>query len=147
MDCQQGSMVTLLRVKQEFTCGISVSKMAIKKAWKVRSFVKVMFYDFNSIAHHEFLSRGQTINKKNYLQVQHCLREAIWKKRPVLLKDNSWLLHYDNAPAHTSLLVREFLVKNNTVKIPQPPYSPDMAPCDFFLLPKIKRTFKGHRWH
>ena len=27
---------------------------------------------------------------------------------------------------------------------PQPPYSPDMAPCDFFLFPKIKRTLKGH---
>ena len=30
--------------------------------------------------------------------------------------------------------------------IPQPPYSPDMAPYDFFLFPKIKRTFKGRRF-
>ena len=29
--------------------------------------------------------------------------------------------------------------------MPQPPYSPDMAPCDFFLFPKIKRTLKGRR--
>ncbi|KAF0747468.1 histone-lysine N-methyltransferase SETMAR-like [Aphis craccivora] len=28
--------------------------------------------------------------------------------------------------------------------MPQPPYSPDM--CDFFLFPKIKRTFKGHHF-
>ena len=28
----------------------------------------------------------------------------------------------------------------------QPPYSPDMAPCDFFLFPKIKRTLKGRRF-
>ena len=46
-------------------------------------------------------------------------------------------------PAHTSLLLREFLAKNNTVTMPQPPYSPDIAPCDFFLSPKIKRTLKG----
>ncbi|KAG5330275.1 SETMR methyltransferase, partial [Acromyrmex charruanus] len=48
-------------------------------------------------------------------------------------------LHHDNAPAHTSLLVREFLAKNNTLMMPQPPYSPDLAPCDFFLFPKLKR--------
>ena len=61
-------------------------------------------------------------------------------------KNNSCLLHHDNAPAHTSLLVREFLAKNNTVTMPQPPYSPNMAPCDFFLFPKIKRTLKCRRF-
>ena len=61
-------------------------------------------------------------------------------------KNNSWLLHHDNARAHTSLLVREFLAKNNTVTMLQPPHSPDKAPCDFFLFPKIKRTLKGRRF-
>lgn len=66
---------------------------------------------------------------------------------PDLWRNDSWLLHHDNAPAHTSLLVREFLAKNNTVMMPQPPYSPDMAPCEyFFLFPKIKRTLKGRRF-
>ncbi|KAG5347613.1 MOS1T transposase, partial [Acromyrmex charruanus] len=55
-------------------------------------------------------------------------------------------LHHDNAPAHTSLLVREFLAKNNTLMMPQPPYSPDLAPCDFFLFPKLKRPMKGRRY-
>ena len=30
--------------------------------------------------------------------------------------------------------------------MPQPPYSPDKAPCDLFLFPKIKRTLKGRRF-
>ncbi|KAG5344749.1 MOS1T transposase, partial [Acromyrmex heyeri] len=55
-------------------------------------------------------------------------------------------LHHDDAPAHTSLLVREFLAKNNTLMMPQPPYSPDLAPCDFFLFPKLKRPMKGRRY-
>ncbi|UYV71775.1 hypothetical protein LAZ67_9000338 [Cordylochernes scorpioides] len=29
--------------------------------------------------------------------------------------------------------------------MPQPPYSPDLAPCDFFLFPKLKRPMKGRR--
>ena len=55
-------------------------------------------------------------------------------------------MHHDNAPAHSSLLVRNFLAKNNTVIMPQPPYSPDLAPCDFFLFPKLKRPMKGRRF-
>ncbi|UYV71193.1 hypothetical protein LAZ67_8002094 [Cordylochernes scorpioides] len=56
------------------------------------------------------------------------LREAIRQKRPDLWKNKNWLLHHDNAPAHTSLLVRDLLAKNNTLMMPQPPYSPDLAP-------------------
>nr|CAH7756980.1 unnamed protein product [Callosobruchus chinensis] len=57
------------------------------------------------------------------------------------------LLHHDNALAHTSFLVREFLTKNNTVMIPQPLYSLDLASCcDFFLNPKLKRPMKGRRY-
>ncbi|UYV80619.1 hypothetical protein LAZ67_19001039 [Cordylochernes scorpioides] len=30
--------------------------------------------------------------------------------------------------------------------MPQLPYSPDLAPCDFFLFPKLKRPMKGRRY-
>jgi hypothetical protein len=30
--------------------------------------------------------------------------------------------------------------------IPHPPYSPDLAPCDFFLFPKMKMKLKGRRF-
>ncbi|UYV79403.1 K02A2.6-like [Cordylochernes scorpioides] len=120
-----------------------------KKARQVRSNVKVLltvFFDCRGVVHHEFLPQGRTVNKEYYLQVMRNLREAIRQKRPDLWKNKNWLLHHDNAPAHTSLLVRDFLVKNNTLMIPQPPYSPDLAPCDFFLFPKLKRPMKGRRY-
>ena len=28
----------------------------------------------------------------------------------------------------------------------EPPYSPDIAPCDFWLFPKLKKPLKGHRF-
>jgi len=58
----------------------------------------------------------------------------------------SWVLHHDNATAHSSFLVGNFLVKNETTVVPQPPYSPDLAPADFFLFPKLKSTLKGRRF-
>jgi hypothetical protein len=30
--------------------------------------------------------------------------------------------------------------------IPDPPYPPDLAPCDFFLFPKVKLKLKGHQF-
>ncbi|UYV78697.1 K02A2.6-like [Cordylochernes scorpioides] len=55
------------------------------------------------VVHHEFLPQGRTVNKEYYLQVMRNLREAIRQKRPDLWKHKNWLLHHDNAPAHTLL--------------------------------------------
>ncbi|UYV62489.1 hypothetical protein LAZ67_2000778 [Cordylochernes scorpioides] len=120
-----------------------------KKARQVRSNVKVLltvFFDCRGVVHHEFLPQGGMVYKEYYLQVMRNLREAIRQKRPDLWKNKNWLLHHDNAPAHTSLLVRDLLAKINTLMMPQPPYSPELAPCDFLLFPKLKRPTKRRRY-
>ena len=71
------------------------------------------------------------------------LREEI---RTEFWKYQSWILHHDNAPADTSMLVRKFLFKNKTVIMPQPPYSPDLASADFFLLPKLNKPICGNHF-
>jgi histone-lysine N-methyltransferase SETMAR len=121
-----------------------------KKPRQSQSKVKVLltvFFDYRGVVHKEFLPTGQTVNKEYYLSVMQRLRESIRKNRPDLWKNNSWFLHHDNAPAHNSMLVRNFLAKNSTRIIPQAPYSPDMAPCDFFLFAKLKNPLRGHRFN
>jgi hypothetical protein len=49
-------------------------------------------------------------------------------------------------PSHTSVLTQQFLAKYKMAVIPHPPYSPDLAPCDLFLFPKIKLKLKGRRF-
>jgi len=56
------------------------------------------------------------------------------------------MLQHDNVPSHSSFLVRDFLAKHATTVLPQPPYSPNFAPADFFLFPKLKSTLKGRRF-
>jgi len=46
----------------------------------------------------------------------------------------------------TSVKNCNFLGKNETTVVLQPPYSPDLAPADFFLFPKLKSTLKGRRF-
>jgi hypothetical protein len=49
-------------------------------------------------------------------------------------------------PSCTSLKTTEFMTNNNMVIIPHPPYSPDLAPCDFALFPKLKMKLKGRHF-
>jgi len=47
------------------------------------------------------------------------------------------MLHHDNAPAHTSLLIREFLAKQDTIVVPQALLS-RFDPCGIFPVPKVE---------
>jgi hypothetical protein len=40
-------------------------------------------------------------------------------------------------------LLHEFFVKNYMITTDHPSYSPDLAPCDFFLFPKVKTIMPG----
>jgi transposase len=71
------------------------------------------------------------------------MREGIRRKRPELWHAGNWLLHDDNAPSHRALVTHEFLTHNSIFTLPQPLYSLDLAPCDFFLFPKMKLQLKG----
>jgi hypothetical protein len=51
-----------------------------------------------------------------------------------------WL---DFAPAHNALSVKQFLANHNINVLEHQPCSPDLAPCDFYLFPKIKSVLKG----
>jgi len=99
-------------------------------------------FDIEGIVHKEFVPPGKTVNGKLYCEVLRRLRENIRRKHPDKWRNNSWALNCDNALAHASL-VRQFLASTKTTVIPHPPYSTDLAPCDFFLFPKTILKLKG----
>jgi hypothetical protein len=68
------------------------------------------------------------------------------RKGPETLRNHNWFLLHDNAPNHTSLKTTEFVTNNNMVIVPNPPYSPGLAPCDFASFPKLKMQLKGRRF-
>ena len=41
----------------------------------------------------------------------------------------------------------EFLAKDQITQVTQPPYSPDLVPCNFWLFPKLKSPLKRKRFH
>jgi hypothetical protein len=46
----------------------------------------------------------------------------------------------------TCSLSWRFLAKKSILKLDHPPYSPDLAPCDFWIFPKLKTALKSHRF-
>ncbi|KMQ92061.1 histone-lysine n-methyltransferase setmar-like protein [Lasius niger] len=102
----------------------------------------IVFFDSKGVVHREFVPAGQTVNGQFYVEVLERLRLKVRRVRREIV--DTWILHHDNAPSHTSLRVREFLAKHNVATLPQPPYSPDLASP--FLFPRMERTLKRHHY-
>jgi histone-lysine N-methyltransferase SETMAR len=95
----------------------------------------IIFFDIEGVVHKEFVLAGQTLNSSYYCDILRQLHENVQRLHPELWRQKNWLLHHNNTPSHTSFFTRESLAINNITAIPDSPYSPDLAPCDFSLFP------------
>ena len=102
-----------------------------------------LFFDSTGMIYMHWVPTGQTVNKEYYVEVLREFRKRFHRKRPALLKSGQWHFYQDNAPVHNSILVTDYLTKMGIKTVPQPPYSPDLAPCDFWLFPKLKEKLRG----
>ncbi|KAI6649969.1 Transposase [Oopsacas minuta] len=75
-------------------------------------------------------------------QVLPNLIKTIEKYRPKTETRGMKIL-IDNASSHTTKLTKNLLDVEGLELLPQRPYSPDLAPCDFWLLPKLKIYLQG----
>jgi len=104
----------------------------------------ICYFDCQGIVHTEFLPQGQTVNQFYLCEILERPRKRVVYVRPSIA--NNWMLHYDNAPCRMAISVIECLAKKEIPVVPQPPYSPDLSPCDFFLLTKLKFYLKGRHF-
>ncbi len=116
-------------------------KVACPRA--VGKLLLVSFFDWKGVVHHEYLRR--TLNTELFLNILSNLRHAISRKRgQKYLK--TFTLHMDNTSPHTSFDTRKFLLQSRTKVLLHPPYSPDLAPSDFWFYPRLKRPLRGRRF-
>ena len=98
----------------------------------------IPFSDSTGMIYMHWVPTGQTVNKEFYVEVLREFRKRFNRKRPALFKSDQWHFHQDNVPVYNSILVTDYLTKMGIKTVPQPPYSPDLAPCDFCLFPMLK---------
>ena len=84
--------------------------------------------------------------KEYYVEFLRELWKRFRRKRPALFKSGQLHFHQDNAPVNNSIFVSDYLTKMGFKTVRHPPYSPDLAPCDFWLFPKLKEKLRGCRY-
>lgn len=131
---------------RRFSDGIILSQKVEnrKKVRQTKSATKVMmlvFFDHEGVIYQHEVPHGVTVNADHYITALKTLKIHISRKRRHLV--GKWILHHDNARPHTAARVLEFLTKSKITVMKHPPYSPDLAPCDFWMFPKLKEALRG----
>ena len=117
-----------------------------KKARQSKSTHKLLmipFFDSIGMIYMHWVPTGQTVNKEYYVEVLREFRKRFCRKRPALFKSGQWHFDQDNAPVHNSILVTDYLTKMGIKTVPHPSYNQDLAPCDFWLFPRLKEKLTG----
>jgi [histone H3]-lysine36 N-dimethyltransferase SETMAR len=132
--------------KQQSTVWVFQEEPKPTKVIRSRSTSKQMIACFFGINGHVAtvpLQERRTVNAEWYTTI--CLPQVIEEIRKTS-KRRRIILHHDNASSHTAARTKEFLEAQNIELMDHPPYSPDLAPNDFFLFPHIKNKLRGQRF-
>ena len=138
-----------LETKQQSQQWIPVGQRPPQKFIRSRTIAKQMIAVFVSRAGHVAtipLVTQRTVTSTWY--VRECLPlvlAAVAKRRP-RTRHRGLLLHHDNAAAHRAAATQEFLHAERVHQLEHPPYSPDLAPCNFFVFPFVKSKLRGVRF-
>jgi histone-lysine N-methyltransferase SETMAR len=103
----------------------------------------VIFFDWQGVIHKEFVPEGETLNEVYYKGVIERLLHGIRHVRTGRCESGDWFLLHNNATSHNTTIVKQFLAQQKVTVLDHPPYSPDLAPADYFLFPKVKSHLKG----
>ncbi|GFR95606.1 histone-lysine N-methyltransferase SETMAR [Elysia marginata] len=129
------------RQSMEFRHKSSPSPRKFKIVASARKVMLTVFWDSEGIVHIEFLKQGNTDYSERYISTLRKLSVRLKRVHP----KNHTILHHDNARPHTSRQTEEVLHKINFVVLPHT-YSPDFAPSDFYIFPKLKEHLRGNHY-
>ncbi|QQP51330.1 Mariner transposase [Caligus rogercresseyi] len=135
--------------KQQSKQWVLKGESAPKKAKVGLSANKVMatvFWDARGVIHIDYLQKGRTMNGEYYTSLLDRFNEDLKKKRPHLAKKKV-IFHQDNARVHTCVVSMAKFYELRYELLPHPPYSPDLAPSDYFLFPNLKKRLAGKRFY
>jgi len=104
-----------------------------------------VFWDYKGIISMELLQPNTTINSEKYCYQLDRLHNILPIERPH--KNNIFLLH-DNARPHTAKKTRQKIINEFGWEIlPHPPYSPDLAPTDYYLFRHLSNHIRGKTYN
>ena len=89
----------------------------------------------------------QQICIKVCVKLEHSSMATVQMTQKTAAMGNWWLAASSQQCACSCItFCAEFWAKHQITQVTQPPYSPDVAPCNFWLLPKLKSPLKRKRF-
>ena len=117
-----------------------------RRSRSVRRVLYALFFDARGMVLQFPVPEHTTVTGKVYAEnILPAVVNHYMEARPRTGVRGLKLLH-DNAPAHKSAVVVDYLKTSGLHTLPHPPYSPDLAPCDFWLNPHIKQCLRGRKF-
>ena len=89
---------------------------------------------------------NNTINKEVYCEQFDRLLAALVTKRPALVNRKGVVFHQDNAKPHKAKMTIDKIRGMGWEVIPHPPYSPDIAPSDYYLFRSLQHFLSGKKF-
>lgn len=74
------------------------------------------------------------------------MQAALIEKHPATVNRKGILLLHDNARPHIAKLTLDKINKLSWEVLPHPPYSPDLAPSDFYLFRALQQFIKEKKY-
>jgi histone-lysine N-methyltransferase SETMAR len=117
----------------------------VRRTLSPRKHLMSVFWDCKGVILMDILPRGATITADVYCEQLARLVVAVQQKRRRLLGGGFQQIHYlhDNARPHTAAKSVQKLADIGFTVLPHPPYSPDLAPSDFYLFSPLKSALRG----
>ncbi|XP_060594912.1 histone-lysine N-methyltransferase SETMAR-like [Ruditapes philippinarum] len=117
-----------------------------KRMTSTKKVMYAMFFGIHGVVTQVPIPKGRTVTAKFYKRiVLNKVDKYYRKRRPNTGMRGLYLLH-DNATPHKADIVKKFLESKRVTVLNLPPYSPDLAPCDFILFPRLKKHLQGRRY-
>ena len=130
MECFRLLFDHLAWIEHQFLSGIRDSR----KAGSLWGMMRVVGGVKKSI-HQSWLAKGLGLLCWGFKGVQEEIPSE--EARTLQIRSVAFLFQ-DNTPVHKSILVTDYLTKMGIKTVPHLPYSLDLAPCDFWLFPKLR---------
>ena len=128
----------ILRLKIRFGFHLRTTDLSLRAVVKKSNrMLYAIFFNSKGPVLQIPVPKGSSVTGKFYREsVLTQLDDFYQTRRPRTGVRGIKLLH-DNAPAHKSATVQEYLKKYWLDVLDHPPYSPDLSPFDFWLFPRL----------
>ena len=97
--------------------------------------------------HFELVPSGHGITAQLYSEQLERMYEVLKRKYHALVNRKHVLLHQSNAPPYVAQTTKQKITELEAIELlPQPAYSPDFAPSDYYLFRSMVYYLQGRRF-